>query len=117
MPNWNEVLQQIQVIQAQAQAQAAQASVQSSNAINIVRAHFLQQLHQKTGRNVICYYSGFLSKPQVGGMEINDEDKNGFMMAVHKLDRSKGLDLFIHTPGGSISSTQSIVDYLHKMFG
>jgi ClpP class serine protease len=50
-------------------------------------------------------------------MEITDEDKNGFMMAVHKLDRTKGLDLFLHTPGGSISSTQSIVDYLHKMFG
>ncbi len=38
-------------------------------------------------------------------------------MAVHKLERRKGLDLFLHTPGGSISSTQSIVDYLHKMFG
>ena len=110
MPNWNEVLQQIQGFQAQAAAQNA-------NAANLVRTHFLQQLHQKTGRNIICYYSGFLSKPPVGGMEINDEDKNGFMMAVHKLDRSKGLDLFIHTPGGSISSTQSIVDYLHKMFG
>lgn len=39
------------------------------------------------------------------------------MMAVHRLDRSKGLDLFLHTPGGNISSTQSIVDYLHRMFG
>lgn len=110
MPNWNEVLQQIQQIQARGQAQA-------QNASNIVRSHFLQQLHQKTGRNIIAYYSGFLSKPGMGGMEIIDEDKNGFMMAVHKLDRSKGLDLFLHTPGGSISSTQSIVDYLHKMFG
>jgi hypothetical protein len=107
MPNWNEVLQQIQQIQAQGQ-----------NASNIVRSHFLQKLHQKTGRNIIAYYSGFLSKqPNIGGLEINDEDKNGFMMAVHKLDRTKGLDLFLHTPGGSISSTQSIVDYLHKMFG
>jgi ClpP class serine protease len=39
------------------------------------------------------------------------------MMAVHKLDRSKGLDLILHTPGGSIAATQSIVNYLHKMFG
>ena len=38
------------------------------------------------------------------------------MMAVHNLDRSKGLDLILHTPGGNITSTQSIVDYLHKMF-
>jgi len=106
MPNWNEVLQQIQQIEAQGQ-----------NASGIVRSHFLKQLHQKTGRNIIAYYSAFLSKPNIGGMEINDEDKNGFMMAVHKLDRAKGLDLLLHTPGGSISSTQSIVDYLHKMFG
>lgn len=110
MPNWNEVQQQIAQIQAQAQAQG-------QNAQNIVRSHFLQLLHQKTGRNIIAYYSGFLSKPGIAGMEINDEDKNGFMMAVHRLDRTKGLDLFLHTPGGSISSTQSIVDYLHKMFG
>lgn len=37
-------------------------------------------------------------------------------MAVHKLDRRKGLDLILHTPGGGITSTQSIVDYLHQMF-
>ena len=46
-----------------------------------------------------------------------DEDKNGFMMAVHGLDRSKGLDLIIHTPGGSLSATHSIINYLHSMFG
>ncbi len=38
------------------------------------------------------------------------------MMAVHNLERSKGLDIILHTPGGGITSTQSIVDYLHKMF-
>lgn len=105
MPNWNEVLNKIQQVQAQA-----------PRAMDLVRYQYLDQLHKKTKRNVIAYYSGFLSKPNVAGTEINDEDKNGFMMAVHKLDRTKGLDLIIHTPGGSISSTQSIVDYLHKMF-
>ena len=109
MPNWNEVLQQIQQFGSQYQALSA-------NAINIIRQGYLKQLHEKTKRNVIAYYSGFLSKPQVGGIEINDEDKNGFMMTVHKLDRTKGLDLILHTPGGGITSTQSIVDYLHKMF-
>lgn len=108
MANWSEVLLQIQSLQAQGQDLQARAT-------DIVRHDYLKALHQKTGRNIIAYYSGFLSK-QVGGIEINDEDKNGFMMAVHKLDRSKGLDLIIHTPGGNISSTQSIVDYLHKMF-
>lgn len=109
MPNWSEVLQQIHSVQSHHQQIAA-------NAISLIRKDYLTQLNAKTGRNVIVYYSGFLSKPNLGGTEINDEDKNGFMMAVHKLDRSKGLDIFLHTPGGGISSTQSIVDYLHRMF-
>jgi len=57
-----------------------------------------------------------LSKPGIQLLDINDEDMNGFMMAVHKLDRSRGLDLFLHTPGGSIASTQAIVRYLQSMF-
>lgn len=35
---------------------------------------------------------------------------------VHGLDRSKGLDLILHTPGGDLAATESIVDYLHRMF-
>jgi len=116
MPNWSEVLQQVQQVQAQHLAASAGAQQHAGNAISLVRRQYLAELHAKTGRNIIVYYSGWLSKPNMGGTEINDEDKNGFMMAVHKLDRTKGLDLFIHTPGGGISSTQSIVDYLHKMF-
>jgi hypothetical protein len=50
-------------------------------------------------------------------MEINDEDKNGFMLCIHKLDRKKGLDLFLHTPGGNVAATESLVDYLRQMFG
>lgn len=109
MPNWGEVLTHISGIQAQ--GQNAQRT-----AIDVVRREYLAQLHQKTKRNVIAYYSGFLSKPGIAQQDINDEDKNGFMMAVHKLERKKGLDLILHTPGGSFTATQSIVDYLQKMF-
>ncbi len=65
---------------------------------------------------MIAYYSGFLSKPNIQLLGINDEDMNGFMMAVHGLDRTSGLDLVLHTPGGSIASTESIVNYLQQMF-
>ena len=84
-------------------------------AATTIRKKYLTQLHHKTGRNIIAYYSGFLSKPNVRS-DINDEDKNGFMMTVHGLDRTKGLDLILHTPGGGIAATQSIMGYLHKMF-
>lgn len=48
---------------------------------------------------------------------IDDGDKIGFMTTIHGLDRSKGLDLILHTPGGESAATESIVDYLRKMFG
>lgn len=84
--------------------------------IDTVRRRYLKRLFQLTKRNVIAYYSGFLSKPGIQLLDINDEDMNGFMMAVHKLDRSKGLDLILHTPGGSIATTETVVNYLHLMF-
>ena len=108
MPNWSEVLNQISQIRSQAQDA-------SRRSVDLVRKNYLASLHTKTRRNVIAYYSGFLSKTMTFGMEINDEDKNGFMMAVHKLDKNIGLDLILHTPGGSFAATQSIVDYLQKM--
>jgi hypothetical protein len=106
MPNWKDVLEEHQEIQRTSQF-----------AIDIIRRKYLKQLYEYTNRNVIAYYSGFLSKPGILQSDINDEDKNGFMMAVHKLDRNRGLDLILHTPGGSIAATESVVDYLHKMFG
>jgi ClpP class serine protease len=39
------------------------------------------------------------------------------MMAIHGLPKDKGLDLILHTPGGGIAAAESIVDYLHRMFG
>ena len=110
MPDWREVLNEIQRVRS-AHAVAAQG------AVDVVRRNYLLKLHKHTGRNVIAYYSGFLSKPGIPESDINDEDKNGFMMAIHGLQRDRGLDLILHTPGGSISATESLVDYLHSMFG
>ena len=33
------------------------------------------------------------------------------------MDRTLGLDLFLHTPGGDIAATESLVHYLKEMFG
>ena len=39
------------------------------------------------------------------------------MTVIHGLDRSIGLDLILHTPGGEVAATESLIDYLHSMFG
>ena len=105
MPNWKDVDKEIQNLRSYA-----------LSAPDVIRRKYLQLLHEKTKRNVIAYYSGFLSKPDADLADIIDEDKNGFMMAVSGVNKSIGLDLILHTPGGDIAATQSIVDYLHQMF-
>jgi len=96
-----------------------QATSAAQNALDLTRRKYLAELAKQTDRNVIAYYSGWLSKPDVAQTEITDEDTNGFMMCVHTIGnrRRKGLDLILHTPGGSIAATESLVNYLHQMFG
>jgi len=101
MPNWNEILDEIKA---------------SGSTYDIIRRKYLEKLHELTGRNVIIYYSGWLQKQGMSGLGINDNDKNGFMATIHGLDRSKGLDLILHTPGGESAATESLVDYLRNMF-
>jgi hypothetical protein len=107
MPNFKALTEEI----------ARTTSKATESPIDVVRRKYLARLHDNTGRNVIAYYSGWLSKPNIEGMEINDEDKNGFMLCVHKLDNNKGLDLILHTPGGDGAATESRNFYLREMFG
>lgn len=102
MPDWNQLLNEI---------------ISTGSTHDVIRRKYLRELHALTGRNIIIYYSGWLQKRNLEGVEVNDADKNGFMTVVHQLDRSKGLDLLLHTPGGETAATESLVDYLRAMFG
>jgi hypothetical protein len=85
-----------------------------------VRRSFIAALHKITGRNVVVYYSGWLQKtgPEFfSSVQINDEDKHGFMAAFAGLDFDKGLDLVLHTPGGDVAATESIIEYIRSKFG
>lgn len=110
MPNWGQVLTEIQ-------AQDAKLANGAQSALDIVRRRYLRRLFKKTDRNVIAYYSGWLSNPQAFGTDVNDEDKVAFMMAIHGLQKERGLDLILHTPGGGIAAAESLVDYLRRVFG
>jgi membrane-bound ClpP family serine protease len=101
MPSWHSLLHEIK---------------NAGSTFDVIRRRYLKKLQQTSGRNVIAYYSGWLQKPGLRGTAVNDADKNGLMTVIHKLDRRKGLDLLLHTPGGETAATESIVDYLYKMF-
>lgn len=109
MPNWSEVLAQIQRESAK--------NARGPAPVDRVRRKYLKRLNKHTGRNVIAYYSAWLMRSDAPALEVMDADKNGIMAAVHGLDRTKGLDLILHTPGGNLAATESIVHYLHQMFG
>jgi membrane-bound ClpP family serine protease len=107
VPNWNELLEEVKA---------------AGSTHDVIRRKYLQALHHETGRNIIIYYSGWLQKGDlqrqgVGGFSISDADKNGFMTAIHGMDRTVGLDLILHTPGGDAAATESLVEYLRSMFG
>lgn len=102
MPNWSDLVKEIG---------------QLGNPYDILRRKYIKDLANYTERNVICYYSGFLQKPELGpSNSVNDSDKNGFMTAINGLDTGLGLDLILHTPGGDTAATESIVDYLWQIF-
>lgn len=100
MPNWHDIHNEIGKM---------------GSPHDVVRRNYLKKLSEYTGRNTIVYYSGWLQK-NVPGSEVNDSDKTGFMTVINGLDRAKGLDLILHTPGGLTAATESLVDYLHNMF-
>lgn len=82
MPSWHSLLEQI----------CKRGSIH-----DVIRREYLAEPNKVTGRNVIVYYSGWLQKPGLAGSQVNDADKNGFMTVIHEIDRSKGLDLLLHT--------------------
>lgn len=109
MPSWSELLD------------LARQNMQANpnNGVQIIlqkKTEYLSMLSELTGRNTILYFSSWMNKPSSPDISINDKDMNAFMEAVYKLDKSKGLDLILHTPGGDIAATEQIIYYLHSIF-
>ena len=101
MPGWNDILNEL-----------GQTPSQHDN----VRRKYLKRLSKLTGRNVIAYYSSWLTKPNADNTDINDSDVTGFMNSIKGMDCSKGLDLILHTPGGFPTAAEAIVKYLRVKF-
>ena len=100
MAGWDEILKEI---------------TDAVMPIDTIRRQYLARLNKLTGRNIIAYYSAFLSYSGQQ-LDIRDDDMNGFMTAVHGLDCKKGLDLILHTPGGSPGAAEGIISYLRSKF-
>lgn len=104
MPSWSTILSQVQAVSNEGAE------------LNNIRVKYLSQISSITNRNVISYYSCWLKTPGAPNSYVNDQDMNAFMNAVHGLDKNKGLDLILHTPGGDLAATESLINYLRTIF-
>jgi hypothetical protein len=105
--SWSEILQEVHA-----------SSPGPQKDLDGIRRRYLGQLADLTERNVIAFYSGWLQKlgTKSAYFSISDAMMSGLMTAVKGLDKSRGLDLILHTPGGEINATEQIVFYLRKVF-
>ena len=110
MPSWGQLLEELKP------KKDASGNDIPGLTIDELRHKYLEKLSAKTGRNTIAYYSGWLKNGKNQNVDINDSDITGFMNSIFHMDCSKGLDLILHTPGGSPTATEGIVKYLHKKF-
>ncbi len=85
-----------------------------------VRRERIRAVEQITGRPLVMYVTAFLNRGKVqasgGEVGIDGNDKSAFDEAISTLDRSKGLDVLIHSPGGEPEAAEAIVELLRCQF-
>lgn len=110
MPSWGELLRKLET-----EIHTHQNPTAGIRYLTAELSKNIANFSKHRNRNTIVYFSSFLHK---GGIDtfINDKDINGFMETVYGLDKSKGLDLILHTPGGEIAATEQIIYYLRNIF-
>jgi hypothetical protein len=109
MPTWGAILKEIQT-----ESQLHPGAPPHDRILK----KYLVQLHACTGRNVILYATRWVQGGVMDGqlVSIVPEDVHALMEVVHGLDPAKGLDLILHSPGGSPEAAEAMVHYLRSKF-
>lgn len=105
MPSWGEILEELRV----------GAQQRNGNPdFDGIRRKYLVNLHRLTGRDVVIYYTDRLDS---GTLETSIvlSDMQGLMETFYKLD-GRGLDLILHSPGGSPEAADRLVRYMRSKF-
>jgi ClpP class serine protease len=113
MPTWGEILVEINATAQQLHAQG----VLNISPFDLIRRKYLGQVAAHTKRPIILYATAWLSNPAAPAplVSLVDDDMLGFMEAVHGLT-GPNLDLILHSPGGSASAAEQVVEYLRTKF-
>ncbi|MBT8508271.1 serine protease [Methanomicrobiaceae archaeon CYW5] len=111
MPSWSEILGQLN---SQKEEQDGKVIIPYDG----VRRSYLKELSDYTGRNTILYATKWTQpspNADPANISINEEDIQGLMAVIHGLE-SRGLDIILHSPGGSAEATAAMVSYLRSKF-
>ncbi|MBN2553571.1 MAG: hypothetical protein JXB06_12415 [Spirochaetales bacterium] len=83
---------------------------------DFVLKKYLKKLYKSTNRATILYASAFTEKDAAGRvLQINRQDSSCFMAASAGLEERE-LDLIVHSPGGSVETTEQIAAYLRHRY-
>lgn len=110
MPTWGELIHELNETGARLKAPP----------FDHVRRKYITKLHRDTGRAVMLYASRW-SVPNANVpippqfLSIAEGDVQGLMEAVHRVEQ-RSLDLIIHSPGGSPTAAEMMVNYLRTRF-
>lgn len=109
MPGWGDILAEIQ--------ESALKRGPDGPDLDGIRLKYIRKLNDLTGRPVIVYASGWLSSSGVDNIDftVRSSDVIGFMESCHHV-RERELDLIIHSPGGSGTAAEQIMNYLRTQF-
>lgn len=108
MPTWGEILKEI----------TGALQTHGPGVFDFVRRKYLVLLSDYTRRNTILYATKW-TQPGVADpslVSITPEDVQGLMEVIHGLDGAAGLDLILHSPGGSPDAAEAMVHYIRSKF-
>ena len=118
--SWGKIFEEFNKAIATAQEEAKQTPGKSiSLNLDAITDKYINDLFSHTNRPLLVYVTDFLN-PQKAAMAGNDlsinlSDKDGLVFATRTLP-SGPLDILLHSPGGSLEATESIVDILRPKF-
>ena len=108
MPTWSEILKEL----------SDYTEKEKKPPFDFVRRKYLRRLQEHTKRNTILYASNWTQPKDVPQqlVAIVDEDIQGFMEVMKGLKEELGVDIILHSPGGSAEATEALVSYVRSKF-
>ena len=108
MPTWGQILLEVK--------ESARTRAPQGPDLDGIRLKYIQGLQRISGRAVISYASGWLSKRDVRpAYSVEGADVHGLMEVCHGV-QERELDLILHSPGGSAQAAEQIMEYLRTRF-